>query len=75
MHDAILVEAREDWIDEHTASAQEIMQAASRAVLGGKTIRTDAKVIRHPDRFSELRGINLWKIVEEAITTSASIPP
>ena len=42
------------------AVAQAIMEEASRVVLGGFTIRTEAKIVRYPDRYSDPRGVVMW---------------
>jgi hypothetical protein len=63
VHDAILVEAPLDRIDRDVALLQDIMTRASRVVLGGPTLRTDAQVIRHPDHYSDKRGDEIWAIV------------
>ena len=60
VHDALLIEAAEDEIENDVALTQEIMAKASRAVLHGTTVQTDAKIIRHPDRYEEDRGAVIW---------------
>jgi len=75
VHDALLIEASLDDIDQHTAHLSEIMAEASELVLGKeKRCRTDAKIIRHPDRFEdEQRGAvmfsTIMKLLHEAETT------
>jgi hypothetical protein len=32
-------------------------------VLGGPTLRTDAKIIRYPDHYTDSRGDEIWKHV------------
>ena len=39
------------------------MAEASREVLGGPELRTDADVVAWPDRFSDGRGRRMWKTV------------
>jgi DNA polymerase-1 len=36
-------------------------------VLGGFELRSDAKVIRHPDRFEDERGKKMWEVVWEVL--------
>jgi hypothetical protein len=31
--------------------------------LGGFRLRTEAKIVRHPDRFMDRRGATMWKTV------------
>ena len=72
VHDALLIEAAIDDIEQHTARLSEIMADASELVLGtGKRCRTDAKIIRYPDRFEdEQRGAvmfaTIMKLLQEA---------
>ena len=61
VHDAVLIEAAVDEIDEVVAQSRAIMEAASRTVLGGFTIRTEAKIVRYPDRYTEARGTEMWQ--------------
>jgi hypothetical protein len=68
VHDAVLLESTEDRIEADVAVMQEIMRRASRAILNpaaGGTIelRTDAKIIRHPGRYTDDRGTELWETV------------
>lgn len=63
VHDAVLIEAPLDVLDEHVAKAQEIMQWASSVILDGFTLRSDAKIIRYPDRFEDERGTGMWRIL------------
>lgn len=60
VHDAVLIEAPIDQIDQVVASAKAIMEEASRVVLNGFMIRTDAKIVRYPDRYSDPRGVDMW---------------
>ena len=71
VHDAVLIEAPIDRIEADVALMQEIMRRASRVVLGCDTegkpceIRTDAKIVRHPDRYIDGRGKDIWNTVHE----------
>jgi hypothetical protein len=60
VHDAVLIEAPIDRIEADVALMQEIMRRASRIVLKAGELRTDAKIIRHPDRYSDPRGDAIW---------------
>jgi len=60
IHDALLVEGTADEIGEVVSRTQEAMQEASEIVLPGFPLRTDAKVVRHPDRFMDPRGQRMW---------------
>jgi DNA polymerase I-like protein with 3'-5' exonuclease and polymerase domains len=60
VHDALLIEAADHDIDAAVELTQDIMGKASRAVLHGTTVQTDAKIIRYPDRYEEDRGAVIW---------------
>ncbi len=68
VHDAVLLESTDDRIEADVALMQEIMRRASRVILnptdaGTIELRTDAKIIRHPGRYTDPRGEELWKMV------------
>ena len=60
VHDALLIEAPEDQIDEAVLVAQGCMEDASAILLGGFKLASDAKIIRRPDRFHEDSGQIFW---------------
>jgi hypothetical protein len=45
------------------ADTQAAMRRASEIVLSGFPLRTDAKIIRHPDRYRDERGARVWELV------------
>jgi DNA polymerase family A len=68
VHDAVLLEAPEDRIEADVALMREIMRRASSVILnptadGTIELRTDAKIIRYPERFTDPRGTELWETV------------
>jgi hypothetical protein len=65
VHDALLIEAPACEIERAVEAAQAIMQKASEIVLDGFPLRTEAKIVRHPERYSDDRGKVMWKIVSE----------
>jgi DNA polymerase I len=69
IHDAFLIAAPLELIDEHTAHMREIMEKASRAVTGGLTVRTDHKIIRAPARYMDGRGAAMWDRVMTLLET------
>jgi DNA polymerase I-like protein with 3'-5' exonuclease and polymerase domains len=77
VHDALLVEAPVERIDDVVREAQSAMAQTSRYVLDGFELRTEAKIIRYPDRFMDPRGeemwIRVWRIVEQ-IETGKVLP-
>jgi DNA polymerase-1 len=65
VHDALLIEADAAGIDAAVEATQQAMQEASEIVLDGFQLRTDAKIVRHPDRYSDKRGQVMWETVCE----------
>lgn len=63
VHDALLIEAPLDRIEDAVAQTQQIMACASSAVTGGFALRTEAKIIRPPDRYQDERGRTMWQAV------------
>ncbi len=60
VHDAVLIEAAEDEIEAKVAHARALMGRASRVVLGGFEVRTDADIVRHPERYDDERVGDMW---------------
>jgi DNA polymerase I len=75
VHDAVLIAAPIGEIEAAVAVTREAMAEASRIVLDGFEVRTDAKVTRYPQRFTDPRGRRMWGVVnqllEEAGATTA----
>ena len=63
IHDAILIEAPLDELEEKIETAQAAMRQASEIVLDGFGLNTDVKIIKWPDRFSDRRGIETWNTI------------
>jgi DNA polymerase I-like protein with 3'-5' exonuclease and polymerase domains len=63
VHDALLICAPLEDLDETVAETQRLMGLAASIVLGGFEIRTDAEVIRYPDRYRDPRGDRMWELV------------
>jgi DNA polymerase-1 len=68
VHDAVLLESSEECIETDVALMREIMRRASRVILnstadGTIELRTDAKIIRTGERFTDPRGTELWETV------------
>jgi len=51
IHDAVLIAAPADRIEEASESMAGYMREASRIVLGGFELRTDANIARYPDHY------------------------
>ena len=63
IHDAILIEAPLDGIDDAVDVARAAMEEASREVLGGHTVPVDVEVVRWPDRYRPEDGRDMWERV------------
>ncbi len=63
VHDAVLIEGPTDRINEVVAETQAAMAEASRAVLAGFEINTDAKIVASPDRYVDEAGFDFWQTV------------
>jgi hypothetical protein len=59
IHDAFLIAAPLDRLDADVATMQGMMEKAGEYVAG-IPIRTDAKVVRWPDRYMDERGQAMW---------------
>jgi len=62
VHDAFLITAPLERLDEDVAHMREIMSQAGEAVCGIR-VRTDAQVVRYPDRYMDEKGIDMWNLV------------
>jgi hypothetical protein len=67
VHDALLIEADIDRIDDAVAATRAAMDEASQIVLGGLTIPTDVEVIAWPDRYADPRGAFMWERIGKII--------
>ena len=78
VHDALLIQAPLERLDEDIARMRAYMEQASRIVLSGFTVRTDVVIVKHPDRYMDERGAEFWDTVmsllneEESKTDSKS---
>src|SRR3954453_22797201 len=56
VHDALLVEDRLGEMEAVIAATHDAMREASEVVLDGFQLRTDVKIVQHPDRYEDERG-------------------
>jgi DNA polymerase-1 len=63
IHDAVLICAPLDRLDDDIAGMRAAMAEASRFVLAGFELATDVKIVRWPDRYSDARGAEMWNRV------------
>lgn len=67
VHDALLIEGAVDEIDREVFMTQEAMREASEVILPGFPLRTDAKIVRYPDRYRDKRGERMWETVSRLL--------
>jgi hypothetical protein len=63
VHDAVLVEAPVDQIQDKVKIAQNCMAEASRIVLDGFGLGSDVELITYPDRYMDKRGQQMWNTI------------
>ena len=60
VHDAVLICAPLERLEDDIAAMRAAMAEASRIVLNGFELRTDVMRVHHPDRFRDPRGVKMW---------------
>jgi hypothetical protein len=60
VHDAFLIAAPLDRLDQDVGHMQALMTEAGSAVTGGFPVRTDAQVVCWPQRYMDPGGKNMW---------------
>ena len=71
VHDAILIEAPSDAINEQVRLMQKLMMKASAIVLDGFELRSDANIVTFPERYSDGRGKAMWNVIERLLANLA----
>jgi hypothetical protein len=72
VHDALLIEAPLEDLDEAVAITQALMKRASAIVLDGFELGSDVKEVRYPQRFMDKRGAQMWDKVMRLIGQPAA---
>ena len=73
VHDANLIEAPLDAIDQHVERATHEMQKVSGWVLGrGSQCRVDAEIVRWPGRSIDGRGADMWSFIQQRLGEEAA---
>ena len=67
VHDAVLICAPVERLEADVARMRTCMAEASRTILDGFELRTDATLIRYPDRYSDPRGAVMWDRVNRLV--------
>jgi hypothetical protein len=73
VHDAVLICARGPELENNIAGMRAAMAEASRIVLDGFELRTDAMRVDYPDRFHDSRGTAMWDRVIELIGKRSTV--
>jgi DNA polymerase I-like protein with 3'-5' exonuclease and polymerase domains len=73
VHDAFLIAAPLERLDGDVAKMRALMSRAGRAVTGGLDVRTEAEVVRWPDRFMDPRGAAMWRRVVGMLPADARL--
>ncbi len=73
VHDAILMCFRLEDEERDIGLLRRIMDQASRIVLADDfPVRTDSAIYRHPDRYADPRGAEMWERVWRHIEAAES---
>jgi DNA polymerase family A len=67
IHDAVMIVAKAGDLDHDVARMRGCMAKASRAILDGFELRTDAALVYSPDRYQDPRGTLMWDRVMHLI--------
>jgi hypothetical protein len=68
IHDAVIICAPLERLEEDIGRMRAAMAEASRIVLGGFELRTDATRFCYPHRYMDRRGAVMWERVLALIT-------
>jgi DNA polymerase I len=60
VHDALMIMAPVERIDEDVARMHGYMKRASEIVLAGFALGTEAMIVKYPDRYVDKRGQEFW---------------
>ena len=72
VHDAFLIAAPLDRLDEQVEHMRALMTKAGEAVTGGFPVRTDATVVRFPDRYMDEGGREMWDRIMTLLPSEGS---
>ena len=74
VHDAVLICAPLDRLDADVKKTRELMAEASRIVLDGFEVGTDANIVKYPDRLMDDRGAIMWDRVTRLVAERQAAP-
>jgi len=63
VHDAFLIQAPLNRLDEDIAKTREIMAEAGAVALDGLRLKTDVEIVHYPNRYYDKRGRDTWQII------------
>lgn len=66
VHDALLIEAPIEQLDDAIVQTQDSMAKASSLVLDGFTLRTSVRTVRWPHSWEDERGQVVWQAITQA---------
>ena len=72
VHDALLICGDADRVEEIVNATKACMDQASEEILGLR-VRTDAKIVKYPERFEDARGVETWGQIMSMLRPSS--PP
>jgi DNA polymerase I-like protein with 3'-5' exonuclease and polymerase domains len=67
VHDALMIEAPIDIINQQIAKTEDAMRKASSYVLSGFELRNDRKIVTSPERYMDPRGQIMWNTVMDIV--------
>jgi len=71
IHDALLIEAPLEKLDQAIEITKQCMLEASQIVLNGFELNSDVDIIRYPARYMDKRGEKMWNTVWKSINELA----
>jgi hypothetical protein len=71
IHDAVLICAPLERLEDDIAGMRAAMAEASRIVLAGFELGTDVKIVCWPDRYADPRGVEMWDRVCKLVAAEA----
>jgi hypothetical protein len=74
VHDALVIESSLDSIDDAVATTKRLMAEASEELLDGFRLRSDASIVRYPDRYMDERGTEMWQRVWSIVSRLEPAP-
>jgi len=72
VHDAVLICAALDHLDENIHRMKGAMKEAAKIILAGFELRSDVSIIRYPDRYMDSRGVVMWDRVWRLINAQSN---